>query len=231
MTDAEIRELLAEAATRAADASHVLFVSAQLASVAVREEALTTAESLKVTAAAEAARVVALAAVEVEEVLRKGRATVLLTARITPQPKGMLIVQWASFGTLAMAGLLLAVLAWWLLAPYSGMERFQITSITKTVRAGELYQWTVSYCVSASTPLPMGIERELALLGGSETRVPLPRITYIVTKPCETYARAADIPDSMAPGAYRLIVTTGVQVNPLRTVYQTFEGDRFEVTK
>ena len=230
MTDTEIRELLAAAATQAADASHVLFVAAQLAQVTLKNDALSSAEALKVTAAAEAARVVALAAVEAEDVLRKGRASALLLQRLTPQPlgRGDHVLKVASLSTLGVAALMLCVFGWWLLFPYSAVTKFTIHSSAPTSRAGELYRWTVSYCVDAAVPLPIVIEREIEFVGG-KTRFPIPRLSYVVSQPCETFERSAELPLGLRPGLYHLHVTTGVTVNPLRVVYQTFQGDTFEV--
>ena len=119
MKDQEAREALALAAVQASDASHVLFVAAQLASVLLKSEAADAATALKVTAAAEAARVVSVAATEAELVLRKGRATALLNKAILPPPPSRLAIisLWASGVTLAVAVSMVLILGWWLLYP------------------------------------------------------------------------------------------------------------------
>jgi hypothetical protein len=229
MNDPEISAVLSDAATQAADASHVLFVAAQLAAGIVRAEALSEAEALKVTAAAEAARLVAVAAVE--DVLRRGRASALSLRAMSPTPQTHQdrIATGIGVMTLLFAVALIGMIGWWLLFPYKGMTRFILVSETTSVQAGGLYRWTASYCVGPPVPAAVSIERELSSDDG--TRFPLPRLSYVVGQPCETFERSVEVPVGLPPGRYHLHVTTGVQVNPMRVVYQTFTGDHFEVVK
>ena len=231
MNDPDISAVLSDAATQAANASHVLFVAAQLAAGIVRAEALSESESLKVTAAAEAARLVAVAAVEAEDVLRRGRASALSLRAMSPTPQTHQdrIATGIGVMTLLFAAALMGMVGWWLLFPYKGMTRFSLVSETKSVQAGGLYRWTASYCVGVSAPVAVSIERELSSDDG--TRFPLPRLSYVVGQPCETFERSAEVPVGLPPGRYHLHVTTGVTVNPMRVVYQTFTGDNFEVVK
>lgn len=123
---------------------------------------------------------------------------------------------------------LLSLILYWLIRPYDGFTKFEIISDAQPVVQGGLYQWSVNHCIDNSIPLPVTINREIELQN-HKTRFPLPVISYIVSERCESYSRAAVIPEDTPPGTYHLHVHTSIKVNPFRTVDQEFTGNNFEI--
>ena len=233
MTDRPSDQLLTTAAKQAQEASYVLVHAATLAS-----EVIKRAESVAIVTVAEAAHLaaekLAQAAIEAARVVREAAGTAMTLvdaqARHTEmvRPRHRPILTWIAGGTLAIAACLLGTMLWWLLYPYQGVTSFAVVSQTGHAHPGDLYTWTVSYCVAVDVPLPITLDREIEIVN-HQTRYPLPTLNYIMRSPCETFTRSVVLPDGLPPGQYRLLIHTWVRYNPLRVVAQDWTGDTFEV--
>ena len=136
--------------------------------------------------------------------------------------------KWLMRVLIILAVAMLTVQTFWLTWPYTGITALEATSDGRTFIAGGLYRWTLKYCVSASVPLPIVLDRELELVN-HHTRFSLPVVAYSITHRCETIARATILPTDTPSGTYHLVIHTRLSVNPLRDIAQEWQGDDFVV--
>lgn len=136
------------------------------------------------------------------------------------------------FRSVVMVGLVVAflfvgVIGYWLFWPFEGLTSYTATIKSPVVQGG-LLTGTIRYCVGATVPLPIRIDRDV-VLQNHVVSFPMSEIEYTITQRCEDKHRMMPIPSGTPPGTYRMIITTSVQVNPLRVVRQTWSTPTFEV--
>jgi hypothetical protein len=137
-------------------------------------------------------------------------------------------LRWMVVVTFVLTAGTLATASYWLIRPYTGLETFSVSNVSAVVEAGSIYRWDVSYCASTSTPVPITMTRELELQN-HQTRFPIPSLDYVVSERCESFQRAMILPIDTPPGQYHLHIHTRLEVNPLRTVRQEWQGPNFTV--
>lgn len=122
-----------------------------------------------------------------------------------------------------------AYTCWLMFAPHAGVMEFQVKALTAQPSPGGLLEWQVSYCVDRFVAgSGMSISRELELQN-HKTLIPLGRIDYTITQPCESFTRAIILPLELPVASYKFVAHTTLTVNPLREIHQRFESAVFEV--
>jgi len=127
-----------------------------------------------------------------------------------------------------LAGIVLCIICYWLFWPYQGLTSYHATILSPVVVSGGLLHGEIEYCVESGVPLPIRIDRDI-ILANHTISFPMTDLQYTITQRCERKVRMLGIPTYAPPGTYKMAVTTAIEVNPLRTIRQTWESPSFEV--
>lgn len=149
----------------------------------------------------------------------------------TPWNKLVYGLAWA---VILSALLLIGGATYWVTYPYRGLYDVPqpIPIDQQVIRHGELLTYTVHYCVDESLPLPLRVTRELQLQGPDQMVFPIaPFIGYEIKERCETRRLAIGIPSFFPEGTYHVHFMTELEVNPLRTIRQSFQSTDFRIEK
>jgi hypothetical protein len=139
-----------------------------------------------------------------------------------------------AWAVILSALLLIAGATYWVTYPYRGLydvpDPIQIDQ--PVIHHGELLTYTVHYCVDESLPLPLRVTRELQLQGPDEMIFPLaPFIGYQIQERCESRTLAIGVAAYFPEGTYHIHFTTELEVNPLRTIRQSFRSTDFRIER
>jgi hypothetical protein len=145
--------------------------------------------------------------------------------------KALYTVAWT---TLALAMTAILTLTFWAVYPYQGLHDVKVPLPIErpVVETGSLQTYTVEYCVDERLPLPITVSRELEMQTDAGSIFPIaPPVTYLITQRCETRHMSFGIASYIPAGKYHLHYITGLQVNPIRVIRQSFVTEPFEVVE
>jgi hypothetical protein len=142
----------------------------------------------------------------------------------------------AAWAVIASAMVLICMVTFWLVYPYPGLtsdaQRPEVR--TPIVAQGEVLRYDVSYCYEGSLPVYISVFRELRKVENDQEVIIFPissSIRYQITERCETRNIAFPIPVGQPPGTYRIYYVSDLEVNPFRTIQQSWKSSDFEIVK
>ena len=141
------------------------------------------------------------------------------------------IVAWSTI-FLALACVFMCI--WWMLYPYQGLSQQGETFVVlpSVATPGTLVSYRSIFCVDDSLPLPITVFRELELQGPESIVFGIPPpMSYVMTTRCTDRKIVIGIPMYIPTGVYHIHLNTAIQVNPLRTIRQTFITKDFSIAE
>lgn len=135
------------------------------------------------------------------------------------------ISHWFMFGTIAVAGIMLALGIFWMLFPYNAITfgEGNGTIINKEVEAGEYLQMRQVYCKSGDYITTVS----RSFVDGFIYTAP----NVLGKRPngCHDVIELIYVPKALNPGTYTISTNISYQPNPLRTITLNVTTEKFEV--
>lgn len=134
--------------------------------------------------------------------------------------------------TFGITAVLIGLIGYWLFVPAAGlkMKADPLVVLTKTVAPGDVLHYELNYCVEGPIPVPIRVTREMELQNHSFS-FPLPMLGYTIMERCEKKVRLLEIPSFVPPGEYHIHLYTTLEINPLRTLKQSWISENFRVVQ
>ena len=129
------------------------------------------------------------------------------------------------YGTLILLGLVLALVAYWLLYPYNPIDNSEVIMADKTVQQGQLSSYKFDYCKNEEYPAKVRKD----FVDGIIFQMESPKST--LPTGCHSIVVPLPIPETLPPGMYKVRITAIYRVNPIRTITNIIETETFSVIK
>lgn len=134
------------------------------------------------------------------------------------------IAAYASFITLGLSFIFLALIFIWAAFPYKTLEIKGIHLVERSVKAGGMLHYTVNYCKYIDAPA----ETSRAFINGIVFTTP----TLITNNPtgCYQNVHRIEVPSELPSGTYKIRSVYTYQVNPIREMSITSVTESFKIT-